>query len=168
MIKNEFLLKRLFNNLLTNIEKCNYNLYFLDYNKKDFSSQLHQIYNNIKEDYKTNNIPKDITLFYLHKNLSEFEAKYISSYGKSYFIDYFKNETFDWKVVKCSTIYGFSILSPLNKTFGQVTVEYKEKLANDNVLTRYMVFQRNLVENLSFHSWKVFIVDYKDISEYKF
>lgn len=158
---NEPFLFKLYCNLLSKIERYNYFLYFNDYNDKLITFQLKQIYNNIKEDYESHQSSKELVKFYFHKNLLNFENNYYQNNNKSFFSGYFKNETYNWEIVRCSSIHGYNFASPIEHSFAQITAKYKEKISEDKIIDRYMVFQRCLIENISFHSWKVFVIDYK-------
>lgn len=64
--------------------------------------------------------------------------------------------------MNCSNLYSGNFLDPLHCNFSQITMEYKVK-TNNGVITKYMVFQRPFSENVSYHSWKIFIPDYIEI-----
>jgi hypothetical protein len=73
-----------------------------------------------------------------------------------YLTQYFNQETFDWKIVQARVLYLGDIVEDFNKNYAQITLKFSTKMNKDN----YIVFERNLGKNLSFYSWKIFIINY--------
>lgn len=146
------------NKFLTFVDITNYNTYFIDFSHFKINSQLKQIYDNIKEGLTEGN--KNQAHGYFHKNILLFEEQ-CNKNNLSFISKYFKYETDNWTIVQARTLYSYNIMSPLNEVFAQITAKYNEKTPNGNV-EKYIVFERRLSENVTFHSWKVFVIDYND------
>lgn len=130
--------------------------YYLDFKKGKFNNQAAQIYKNVKYAVETNN--KALFRKYFLSNVLDHEES-----GKLNIKEIFQYETFDWKIMNCTNLYAGNILNPLHHNFSQITMEYKIKINKDHIVTKYMVFQRPFSENVSYHSWKIFIPDYTEI-----
>lgn len=69
---------------------------------------------------------------------------------------YFPKNTSDWKIVHSRTFYNTDILGELDRNFAQITMRYK----TEDHKYKYMVFERQCSQNLTYFSWRIFIVDY--------
>jgi hypothetical protein len=134
----------------------NYLIYFLDFKKNSITQQFKTIYDNINEGLRTEN--KDLTYRYFHSNILNFE-EVCNKNGTSFIKPFFENKTSNWTVVQARTLYSYNFLSALNENFAQITVKYIEHTSTGEI-ERYIVFERALSDNISFHSWRVFVVDY--------
>lgn len=152
--------KSLYNKLKMYLNKFHFKFLFLDYNPDKISKQTKQIYTNIYNSINNkNDTNKDLYLHYCTPSVLKMNAE--MNILKQTFSH---KETYDWKVVNSVLIFNGNLgtfISP-NESYAQLTMEYKVK-QQDGVTeeTKYILFQRNIVENVSYHSWKVLIPDYE-------
>lgn len=73
-----------------------------------------------------------------------------------YLYQYFNQETSNWEIVHARTLYLADIVEDFNKNYAQITLKFSTKMNKDN----YIVFERNLGKNMSFYSWKIYIINY--------
>lgn len=159
---NGNILYKLANKIITKVNILNCEYVYLDFKKELINKQIEQIYKNVKLGIETNN--DKLINKYFHANLLTIEK---NSHIREYINSFFKHDTYDWKIVHCRTLYAFGATSPIHEYFSQITMQYKYKSLNkesgensENV--NYMVLQRCFAENISFHSWKIFVLDYSD------
>ena len=171
---NQNICQKMKTNILKYIHLKNFEVYFIDFNRNTFCQQVNIIFENIKEGMEKS----DSTLIqrYLGENIYLYEEKSQKNLQTSYLKNHFMIKPYNWKIVNATTLYGFGLASPLWEDYAQITLQYNIEVPNKNKsldskdeiisnkrekeLTKYIVLQRNLAENISFHSWKIIVLDY--------
>ncbi len=156
ILKDPYNLK--YSNKLKNyINMRNFENYFLDFAAYRFPVQAKQIFDELGYALKQGNSG------IVHRSLNENvyfafrDEKNDKIVKQDFLYNYFNTETFGWKIVQARTLYLGDITEDLGRNYAQITMTYSTKDLKDN----YIVFERNLAKNLSFYSWKIFVINYK-------
>jgi hypothetical protein len=156
------LIKGFGNTLINVFERVNFETYFLDFHPKKINGQLHQIYKNIQKGFNDSQ-HYELALHYFHFNVKNFELNYnFHNNGDSFYAKHFQYDSYDWKAIHFRTLYNPILKDPIESTFAQLTAKYKIKNQDNEEEVKYMIFQRSLGENLTFHSWRILVVDYQE------
>lgn len=143
------------NAIRTFINVNNFEYYFIDFNKHFFGKHAKQIYENVRFGLQNDT---QLAHYYFQSNILELE-ELSNKKNASFLKEIFKYDTFDWKIVSCRTNYAYSFTNQVYENYAQITMKYNY-ISDNNKYTKYIVLQRNFLENVSYHSWKIMIPDY--------
>lgn len=137
-------------------ELRNFEVFFVDFQELYFNKQAQTIYEEVAKAVRIDNMST------LSKTLNENvyfayrDDKFHLKNREDGLTEIFPLNTKDWKIVQAKTSYNGDMISPLSNHYAQITMQFKTE--KDEV--KYIVFERNLSQNISFHSWKIFIPNY--------
>jgi len=143
-------------NLKTFINIKNFENFFLDFQSFTFPKYAQQIFKEVGWALKDDN--NSILMRSLNENIfyAVRDEKSDKHNKNDYLVQYFNQETSDWKISHARTLYLADIVEDFNRNYAQITM----KFSTSNNTENYIVFERNLGKNLSFYSWKIFIINY--------
>jgi hypothetical protein len=146
------------NSIVTYINLRNMENFFLDFDETKFSSQAKQIFEETGYCLRDGNLsPISRMLNYnIYQALRSTDPEKHTKDKNDYIVQYFNQKTFDWKIKQARILYLSEFMQELNEDQAQITMKFSTEQEKDN----YIVFERKLTDNLSFYSWKIFLINY--------
>ena len=132
--------------------------FFLDFNEIKFVSQAKQLFEETGYCLKDGNLSpiSKILNYNIYEALRGVEPEKFSKNKNDYIIQYFNQNTFDWKIVQARILYLSEFGEEIDQDQAQITMKFSTDTEKEN----YIVFERQLTQNLSFYSWKIFLINY--------
>jgi hypothetical protein len=138
----------------------NFENYFLDFQEIFFDKQAKDIFDKVSLSVKEGHLGQ-ARKFLNDEIISTFSdedtGNNLEENKKEELLKLLPTQTSNWEIVHARTLYLDDILEPLSNTYAQITMKYSTPEKKEN----YVVFERNCMNNLSYHSWKIFVLNYQ-------
>lgn len=144
---------KLYNKIITFKNICDFEFYFVDFNRYTFPGQAKELFDAVGLGVRNENpnflgnLNKNIYLALREEEKDEFP-------DNDFLSQYFCKNTSDWKIVSARTLYTDP--TSIEDHFAQITMKYTNEQSKEN----YIIFERPVSSGHSFINWDIFVINY--------